>query len=388
MCAPPAASTTAVRSSLPPRLERLAACIVEATEGATQVSERLTLSLDAMGGDHAPHMVIEGMQIAHKRYPEVHYLLFGDERRIAPLVPQELRDRVTLRHTDQVISGDTKPSQAVRAGRTSSMGLAIKAVKDGEAAGVVSAGNTGALMAMAKLMLRTLPGIDRPAIATMIPTVRGESIMLDLGANTEVQANNLVEFAIMGEVFARCLLGHVQPSIGLLNIGSEDLKGTDALREAHRILREHPLNMRFHGFVEGDDIGAGTVDVVVTDGFTGNVALKTAEGTAKLYTKFLKDAFGSSLLARIGYLLAKGALAKVRQRTDPRRYNGAMLIGLNGICVKSHGGTDAVGFANAIGVAVDLIRNRLNDRIREECTRLAAQPDPVPAVAPSSVVSG
>lgn len=348
------------------------------------MSERLTLSLDAMGGDHAPHMVIEGIQLARKRYPEVHYLLFGDERLIMPLVPQELKDVVSVRHTDQVISGDVKPSQAVRTGRNSSMALAIKAVKEGEAAGVVSAGNTGALMAMAKLSLRTLPGIDRPAIATMIPTVRGESIMLDLGANTEVKANNLVEFAIMGEVFSRCLLGHVQPTIGLLNIGSEDLKGTDALREAHSILREHPLNMKFHGFVEGDDIGAGTVDVIVTDGFTGNVALKTAEGTAKLYTKFLKDAFGSSLLAKIGYLLAKGALAKVRQRTDPRRYNGAMLIGLNGICVKSHGGTDAVGFANAIGVAIDLIRNRLNDRIREECAHLAGELETPPPVASSS----
>lgn len=339
------------------------------------MSERLTLSLDAMGGDHAPHMVVEGMKIARKRYPEVDYLLFGDEGRIAPLVPPEMRDRVTIRHTDKVIANEDKPSQAVRTGRQSSMGLAIKAVKDGEAAGVVSAGNTGALMAMAKLALRTLPGIDRPAIATLIPTIRGESVMLDLGANTEVQANNLVEFAIMGEVFSRCLLGHVQPSIGLLNIGSEDLKGTDALREAYQTLREHPLNMRFHGFVEGDDIGAGTVDVVVTDGFTGNVALKTAEGTAKLYTQFLKDAFGSSILAQIGYVFAKGALAKVRKRTDPRRYNGAMLIGLNGICVKSHGGTDELGFANAIGVAVDLIRNRLNERIREECAHLAKAPN-------------
>ncbi|WP_404385943.1 phosphate acyltransferase PlsX [Caenispirillum salinarum] len=354
------------------------------------MSERLTLSLDAMGGDHAPHMVVEGMKIARKRYPDVEYVLFGDEGRIAPLVPQDMRDRVSIRHTDRVISNEEKPSQAVRTGRQSSMGLAIKAVKEGEAAGVVSAGNTGALMAMAKLALRTLPGIDRPAIATLIPTIRGESVMLDLGANTEVQANNLVEFAIMGEVFSRCLLGHVQPSIGLLNIGSEDLKGTDALREAHQILREHPLNMRFHGFVEGDDIGAGTVDVVVTDGFTGNVALKTAEGTAKLYTKFLKDAFGSSVLAQIGYLLAKGALAKVRQRTDPRRYNGAMLIGLNGICVKSHGGTDALGFANAIGVAVDLIKNRLNERIREECAHLAQSPTlPGPAESSSpSAASG
>jgi glycerol-3-phosphate acyltransferase PlsX len=197
--------------------------------------------------------------------------------------------------------------------------------------------------------------------------------MLDLGANTECAANNLVEFAIMGEVFSRILLGLERPTVGLLNIGSEDLKGTDSLREAAAILREQSLGtMAYHGFVEGDDIGKGTVDVIVTDGFTGNVALKTAEGTAKLYSQFLKESFSSSLIAKIGYLLAKRALDRVRKRTDPRRYNGAMFLGLNGVCVKSHGGTDAMGFANAIGVAVNLISNDLNSKIKEECTALYA----------------
>ncbi|MGC2854221.1 phosphate acyltransferase PlsX [Novispirillum sp. DQ9] len=335
------------------------------------MSAPLILALDAMGGDFAPDMVLEGVKIARKRYPNVHFLLFGDEAKIAPLLKKKQRDYCTIRHCPDVVTNDDKPSQAVRTGRNSSMWLAIKAVKEGEAAGVVSAGNTGALMAMAKLTLRTLPGIDRPAIATLLPTTRGESVMLDLGANTECAANNLVEFAVMGEVFARCLLGLQRPKVGLLNIGSEELKGTDSLRQAAVTLRESaPPTMDFHGFVEGDDIGAGTVDVVVTDGFTGNVALKTAEGTAKLYSSFLKSAFRSSLRAKLGYLLARGALDNVRKRTDPRRYNGAMFLGLNGICVKSHGGTDAVGFANAIGVAVDLIAHDLNESIKEECRHL------------------
>lgn len=335
------------------------------------MSAPLVLALDAMGGDAAPKMVLKGVKIARKRHPNVHFLLFGDEARLAPLLKKKLRKVCTIRHAPDVVTGDAKPSQAVRQGRQSSMWLAIKAVKDGEAAGIVSAGNTGALMAMAKLSLRTLPGIDRPAIATLLPTIRGESVMLDLGANTECAANNLVEFAVMGEVFSRTLLGIDRPSVGLLNIGSEDLKGTDSLRQAATILREQKLGtMDYYGFVEGDDIGKGTVDVVVTDGFTGNVALKTAEGTAKLYSQFLKDAFKASLVAKIGYLLARRALESVRKRTDPRRYNGAMFIGLNGVCVKSHGGTDALGFANAIGVAVNLVSNDLNSKIKEECQRL------------------
>lgn len=364
------------------------------------MSAPLVLALDAMGGDFAPKMVVKSIKIARKRYPNVHYLLFGDEAKIRPLLKKKLRPYCTIRHTPDAVTNDDKPSQAVRQGRNSSMWLAIKAVKDGEAAGIVSAGNTGALMAMAKLILRTLPGVNRPAIATLLPTIRGESVMLDLGANAECDANNLVEFAIMGEVFARSLLGLDRPTVGLLNIGSEDLKGTDTLRLASQMLRDNaPESMEFKGFVEGNDIGAGAVDVVVTDGFTGNVALKTAEGTAKLYSTFLKSAFEASFLAKIGYLLAKGAMDRVKKRTDPRRYNGAMFIGLNGICVKSHGGTDHVGFANAIGVAVDLVSNELNEKIKEECRHLgervqqrAAAPveagQPVDAVVPPGSPTG
>jgi glycerol-3-phosphate acyltransferase PlsX len=256
------------------------------------------------------------------------------------------------------------------------MRLAIDAVQEGEASCVVSAGNTGALMAIAKYVLKTLPGIDRPAIATFFPTLRGECCMLDLGANVQCDANNLVQFAVMGEVFARTVLGFEQPTIGLLNIGVEDLKGNEEVREAAAILRDSDLPIAFRGFVEGDDIGAGTVDVVVTDGFTGNVALKTAEGTINFYTKMLKQAFLSSLIARIGYFLARGAINNLRNKMDPRRYNGAMLLGLNGIVVKSHGGTDAVGFANAIGVAADMVVHGFQDKIRDDFERLKGPDEP------------
>ncbi|MGH6959775.1 MAG: phosphate acyltransferase PlsX, partial [Dongiaceae bacterium] len=268
--------------------------------------------------------------------------------------------------------GEDKPSVALRSGRGSSMRLACDAVRDGEAAGVVSAGNTGALMAIAKFVLKTLPGIDRPAIASYFPTIRGESVMLDLGANVECDANNLVQFAVMGNVFARTVLGVLEPTIGLLNVGSEELKGHEAVREANALLRNTPLPGRFHGFVEGDDIAKGTVDVFVTDGFTGNITIKTIEGTAKLYSEFLRHTLKTSMLSRLGYLLARPALNGLRVRLDPRRYNGAIFLGLNGIAVKSHGGTDALGFANAIGVAVDMVVHGAIDKIKEDFGRLTA----------------
>ena len=321
-----------------------------------------------MGGDHAPGIVIDGVRMAHVRLPHVRYLLFGDSARINPILAQypELNGVCTVRHTDDMVTMDAKPGQVLRTGRKSSMWLAVDAVAKGEAAGVVSAGNTGALMAVSKFVLRTLPGIDRPAIAGMFPTERGETVMLDLGANVDCDANNLLQFALMGEVFARAVLGLEKPTVGLLNIGSEDMKGNDAVRAAYASLRDGLLPIRFHGFVEGNDICGGTVDVVVTDGFTGNIALKTAEGTAKFFSSFMRQAFHNSFLAKIGFLFAKQALNKVKMRTDPRRYNGAMFLGLGGIAVKSHGGTDAFGFANAVGVAVDLVSHGFNDRIRHE----------------------
>ena len=343
----------------------------------------LTIALDAMGGDYAPKVVVRGVALARLRHPQVRYLLFGDERKVAPLIKRKpkLRKIVTLVHTEKVVPGDMKPSLALRQGRGTSMWESIGAVQDGRAAAVVSGGNTGALMAMAKTILGTLPGIDRPAIAGYFPTLRGESVMLDLGANVECDANNLVQFAVMGEVFARTVLGLQQPTIGLLNVGEEPVKGRDAVKAASAILRDTRLPIRFEGFVEGDDIAAGSVDVVVTDGFTGNIALKTAEGTARLLREFVRQAFKSSLLAKVGFLMARSALRKMHVRTDPRRYNGAMFLGLNGIAVKSHGGTDALGFANAIGVAVDLAAGGFNDRIKEEFGRLSENHDPKPHVA-------
>jgi glycerol-3-phosphate acyltransferase PlsX len=338
------------------------------------LSARITIALDVMGGDQAPRMVLKGADKSLKRYPQAHFLLFGDEAKIKPLLAKmpRLTSRSQTHHTDEFVTNEAKPSVALRTGRRSSMRLAIDAVADGRADGIVSAGNTGALMAMAKIALKMLPGIDRPAIASFFPTRRGESVMLDLGANIECDADNLVQFALMGDAFARSVLGLAQPTVGLLNVGSEDLKGNDAVRAAATKLRMENSPVKFYGFIEGNDIAAGTVDVIVTDGFTGNVALKTAEGTARLFSEFLRAAFKHSLLARIGYLLAADALKKMRERMDPRRYNGAMLLGLNGIAVKSHGGADALGFANAIGVAVDMTVNGFLAQIRDEIARLNA----------------
>ena len=352
-------------------------------------SGSITIALDAMGGDRAPAMVLQGADLALERHPEVRFLLFGDEARIGPLLTKlpRLATAATVHHTDEVVLGDAKPSQALRTGRRSSMRLAIDAVAGGHADGVVSAGNTGALMAMAKFALKTLPGIDRPAIATLFPTRRGETVMLDLGANVECDADNLVQFALMGNVFARAVLGLLEPTVGLLNVGSEELKGNDAVRAAAARLRGGATPIRFHGFVEGDDIANGTVDVVVTDGFTGNVALKAIEGVARLFGESLRASFHHSLSARIGYLFARGALGKFRARLDPRRYNGAMFLGLAGIAVKSHGSTDAFGFANAIGVAIDLKVNGFLQKISDELVRLNQLPaTPQPASVATATI--
>ena len=348
------------------------------------MSGSITIALDAMGGDRAPEIVLRGADIALERYPGAKFLLFGAESQVAPLLAQlpRVAKVASLHHTDERVAADDKPSQALRAGRGTSMRLAIDAVAEGRADGVVSAGNTGALMAIAKFVLKTVPGIDRPAIATFYPTLRGESVMLDLGANIECDAENLVQFALMGDAFARSVLGIIEPTVGLLNVGSEDLKGNDAVRGAAARLRGGLTPIHFHGFVEGDDIGAGTVDVIVTDGFTGNVALKTAEGTAKLFAEALRTSFQHSMMAKIGYVFARGALKKFRERFDPRRYNGAMFLGLRGIAVKSHGSTDAVGFANAIGVAIDM---KVHGFVEKICTDLARIDSAAPAPQPAAL---
>jgi phosphate acyltransferase len=340
------------------------------------VSGRVTIALDAMGGDRAPAMVLRGAEISLERYPEARFLLFGNEAQIAPALARlpRLAKAATLHHTEEMVHDDAKPSLALRSGRHTSMRLAIDAVAEGRADGAVSAGNTGALMAIAKFVLKTLPGIDRPAIAAFFPTRRGESVMLDLGANVECDSENLVQFALMGDVFARTVLGLAQPTVGLLNVGSEDLKGNDAVRGAAARLRSGIIPINFQGFIEGDDIAGGAVDVIVTDGFTGNIALKTVEGVAKLFGESLRASFRYSVMARIGYLFARRALKKLAARMDPRGYNGAMFLGLGGIAVKSHGSTDAFGFANAIGVAIDLKVNGFLEKIRDEIARLNEVP--------------
>ncbi|HVZ08125.1 phosphate acyltransferase PlsX [Rhodopila sp.] len=332
---------------------------------------RYALAIDAMGGDQAPDMVIDGLELAAERHPEARFLLIGDEPKLTALLRKRRRAQAvcTVLHATEVVTGDMKPTAALRL-RKSSMRVAIDAVVAGDAAGVVSAGNTGALLTLSKIVLKSLPGIDRPAMAAIAPSRRGDVVMLDLGANVQCDVRNLVEFAVMGDVFARTVLGLTAPTIGLLNVGSEDLKGVDTVRDAAEVLRASHLAPQFHGFVEGHDIAGGTVDVVVTDGFTGNVALKTGEGALKLMGEFMKMVFTSGLIAKIAYLLVRPGLDRLREWLDPRRYNGAVMVGLNGVVVKSHGGTDAQGFAHAVDVAMDMVVHRFNDRIRDDLARL------------------
>lgn len=335
-----------------------------------------TIALDAMGGDHGPSVVLEGAELARIRFPETRFLLMGREAEIAPVLERlpKLAACSRIVHTDDVVLGSDKPSQALRRSRTSSMGMAIQAVKDGEAQAAMSAGNTGALMAMAKFVLRTHEGIDRPALVTMLPTARSESVMLDLGANTECSAENLVQFAVMGAAFARAVLGLDKPTVALLNVGVEDLKGTDDLKAAAARLREADLPMTFVGFTEGDKIGAGDVDVIVTDGFTGNIALKTAEGTAKLITGLLRAAFEQSIWTRLGYLIARTGLRALRDHLDPNNHNGAVFLGLNGLVVKSHGSANAQGVAAAICLAYDLINDDIGRRIAHDLGNFRSAP--------------
>jgi glycerol-3-phosphate acyltransferase PlsX len=326
------------------------------------------ISLDAMGGDHGPSVVIPGAGLALERHPDLRFMIFGNEAVIAPLLATNprLRGAAEIHHTEIAIGMDEKPSVAIRAGRgKSSMWRAVQAVRDQEADACVSAGNTGALMAMAKICLKTMAHIERPAIAAMWPTLRGESIVLDVGATIGADAGHLVDMAIMGAAMARIVFDLDRPSVGLLNVGTEEIKGIEAVKEASRLLREASLpNLDYRGFVEGDDLGKGTVDVVVTEGFTGNIALKTAEGTAKQIGEYLRAAMSRTLMARIGYLFARQAFTALRDKMDPRKVNGGVFLGLEGVVVKSHGGTDALGFASAIDVAYDMAHYDLMTTIR------------------------
>ena len=334
------------------------------------------IAIDAMGGDGGPPAMVAGLARARRKDSSLRFLIFGDEKAIRAELRKNpaLKPAVEIVHTPEAIGASDKPSQAIRRAKTTSMGMAINAVKDGQADAALSGGNTGAMMAMAKLALRTMPGIDRPALAALLPTLGDQDcVMLDLGANTECDAQNLVQFAVMGSAYARTVLGLSKPRVKLLNIGTEELKGTDELKAAAALLREADyLPLRFDGFVEGDQLSRGNLDVVVTDGFSGNIALKTAEGTARFVTDLLRRAFKSSLRSKAGFALSRPALNLLKHHLDPNNHNGAVFLGLNGLVVKSHGGANPKGVANAINVAASMVRNDITRKIGDDLDNFRA----------------
>jgi glycerol-3-phosphate acyltransferase PlsX len=326
------------------------------------------ISLDAMGGDNAPYSVIKGADIALKENPDLKFKIFGQKDKVLKLIEQfpKVREASEFQHTEEVITNDEKPTVALRKAKNSSMYLAIDAVKNNTATAVVSSGNTGALMAISKLSLNTIPGIDRPAIGGLLPTEKGLCVMLDLGANIHCDATNLFEFCVMGSSFASIVLGKKSPKVGLLNVGEEKNKGHEVLRLASTLIEESGMDINYFGYIEGNDINSGKVDVVVTDGFSGNIALKSIEGTAKFFTNMVKAYVKKSIFGAIGLAIAAPAILRLKKKLDPRNYNGAMLLGLNGIVVKSHGSADEIGFANAIKVAYKLSKNNINEHIMRE----------------------
>jgi phosphate acyltransferase len=335
--------------------------------------QKVRIALDAMGGDHGASVVVPGAERSLSARPDTEFLLFGDRAVVEPLVEAQPRLKAVSRlvHTDVAVKMDAKPSQAVRQGRwKSSMWLAIDAVKKGEADVAVSAGNTGALMAMAKIGLRTIAGVERPAIAAVWPTLRDQSIVLDLGASIGADAPHLVNLALMGAAMAQVLFGRERPTVGLLNIGVEEVKGLEPVREAGKILREGAWpQLDYVGFVEGDDIGKGAVDVVVTEGFAGNIALKAAEGTARQLAQHLRAAMARTVWTKLGYLFARAAFRELADKMDPGKFNGGVFLGLNGIVIKSHGATDPQGFAHAVEIGHDMARQALLTRISQALAR-------------------
>ncbi len=332
------------------------------------------IAVDAMGGDEGVRVMVEGAAIARRRHERFKFLLVGDETRIRRALDNHpgMAGASEILHCDDVVGGEEKPTQALRRARSTSMGLAVNAVKSGAAGAAVSAGNTGALMAMSKLALRTMPGIDRPALAALLPSLGdNDVIMLDLGANTDADARNLVQFAIMGAAYSRIVTGREVPRVRLLNIGTEESKGTDELQDAAAALRKATgLALSFDGFVEADKINRGEVDVVVTDGFSGNIALKAIEGAARFVTDLLRNAFTSSIRSKIGFLVSRPATELLRHHLDPNNHNGAVFLGLHGVVVKSHGGANAYGVANAVAVAARLLEDDLTNRIAADLAEL------------------
>lgn len=343
------------------------------------------LAVDAMGGDEAPHTVIEGIRLILSHDKDVRFMLFGDSH-ILKKALESYGDYCDFIHTDEVVTNTTSAKEALRTLKQSSMRLALEAVRDGKAHGCVSAGNTGAYMALSKILLKTLPGIDRPAITGSLPSAKGATVMLDLGANVDVTPLNLVQFAIMGQAFATSVLKIKHPTVGLLNIGSEELKGNAMVKEAQDLLRQHECVPNYYGFVEGADIFTGTIDVVVTDGFSGNIALKTAEGTARFFGNELRAVFNRSLFTKFLYMLVRPLFCHFKKRLDPRLHNGAPFLGLRGIAVKSHGGADGVAFASALRVAMNMVRNRINDCITDELAKVHAVVEKAELMTSSSFV--
>jgi glycerol-3-phosphate acyltransferase PlsX len=328
-----------------------------------------------MGGDEGVRVMIEGAALARRRHDRFKFLLVGDEERIKPALDAHpnLRAASEILHAADVVSGEERATQALRRSKTTSMGLAINAVKAGDAGAAVSAGNTGALMAMAKLALRTMPGIDRPALSALLPTLGdNDLVMLDLGANTECDARNLVQFAIMGAAYSRIVTGREQPRVRLLNIGTEETKGTGELQQAAALLKAAAgeLSISFDGFTEADKLGRGDVDVVVTDGFSGNIALKAVEGTARFVADLLRRSFASSLRSKFGFLISRPATELLKHHLDPNNHNGAVFLGLNGVVVKSHGSASALGVANAVAVTARLLEENLTEKIAADLSRL------------------
>ena len=344
--------------------------------------QKVRIALDAMGGDVGAAVVIPGAAISLTRHPDTEFLLFGERLLIEAQLAKHPAMKAVSRviHTDVAVGMNDKPSQALRRGRkTSSMWLAIDAVKKGEADVAISAGNTGALMAMARFCLRTLPGIDRPAIAAVWPTARGDSVVLDLGATIGGDAQHLVRMAVMGSAMASVLFNLERPTVGFLNIGVEEIKGHEEIREAAELLRGMNLpQLEYVGFVEGDGIGKGAADVIVSEGFSGNIALKATEGTARQISEFLRAEISKSWMARIGYLFARGAFKALRDKLDPSKSNGGVLLGLNGIVVKSHGGTDAEGFAYAVDVGYEMVHYDLLTKINQMLNRGSSALPPAP----------
>ncbi len=333
---------------------------------------KITIAVDAMGGDNAPYEVIKGLQISFTRHPNAHYIIFGDKSKINPL----LVNRTELSSVSDVVDvrdwvkDDEKASKALRRSNSTSMGRAIEYVSLGKADAVVSGGNSGALMAMSIFGLKRLSGISRPALAAIMPTINGEILALDLGSNIDCTSQNLIDFSLMGIVFAQQVLGKPHPKFSFLNVGEEENKGKIIIHDAAKEIENGYLNQFYDGYIEGNNVISGNIDVVVCDGFTGNIMLKTAEGTAKLCSEYLRQVFNTSILGKLSYLIGRSSFLSIRKKMDPRKHNGAVLLGLNGIVVKSHGGSDSIAFAHAVDLATEMTFGNYNEAIVSQMENL------------------